>query len=301
VGSLSNTMYKDLTEEAIPEIQYGEEFSLRVKDKSTILSGIDVSALPPLSGYYGTVAKKGAKVPLMGEYVPIYATHKYGKGTVGSFMCDLGGEWSEPFVRSDVGKALIMNIIESIFPLEAIRADGIKYELKSDNYLHLVNIHGVSDGQTIDVKVTPVSEHLQHLQGKIEVFRAESNSRFTFLITEPGLYKITVVSSDSEGATVSELPIYKTFSYSEEYDTFSANAEDGAKLMSELADTGGGVVVLDPVDVFGSLSETLNVKYDPRFILIITAIILILLDIAVRKFKFKWLHEIIRERKNDMQ
>ena len=71
--------------------------------------------------------------------------------------------------------------------------------------------------------------------------------------------------------------------------------------MSALAKSGGGVEVLDPVDIFGSLSETLTRKYDPRFILIITAIVLILLDIAVRKFKFKWLHEIIRERKNDGQ
>jgi len=31
--------------------------------------------------------------------------------------------------------------------------------------------------------------------------------------------------------------------------------------------------------------------------LIIAAIVLFLLDVAVRKFKFKWIHEIIRERK----
>ena len=37
---------------------------------------------------------------------------------------------------------------------------------------------------------------------------------------------------------------------------------------------------------------------DPRLAFIIAAIVLFLLDIAVRKFKFKWLHEIIRERKN---
>jgi len=296
VGSIANTMYKDLTEEAIPEIQYGEEFSLTVKDRSTILSGINVKEIPTLSGYYGTVAKKGATVPLMGEYVPIYATHKYGNGTVGSFMCDIGGEWSAKFVESPVGKALIMNIVESIFPTEDVRADGIKYELKSDNYLHWINIHGVPEGQMIAVTVTPVNG-----QGKIDVVSAESNRRFTFSVTEPGLYKINIVSSGASGKIISEISVYQTFSYSEEYDTFSSSAKDGEELMSKLAKVGGGTLILDPVDVFGSLSETLTRKYDPRFILIITAIVLILLDIAVRKFKFKWLHEIIMERKKDKQ
>ena len=37
--------------------------------------------------------------------------------------------------------------------------------------------------------------------------------------------------------------------------------------------------------------------YDPRLALMITAMVLFLLDIAVRKFKFKWIHEIVREHK----
>ena len=36
---------------------------------------------------------------------------------------------------------------------------------------------------------------------------------------------------------------------------------------------------------------------DPRIVFIIIALVAFLLDVAVRKFKFKWLHEIIAERK----
>ena len=35
--------------------------------------------------------------------------------------------------------------------------------------------------------------------------------------------------------------------------------------------------------------------YDPRLAFMITAMVLFLIDILVRKFKFKWPHEIIRE------
>ncbi|MBQ7392326.1 MAG: VWA domain-containing protein, partial [Clostridia bacterium] len=226
VSSIASTMYKDLTEEAIPEIQYGKEFALTVKDKSTILNGIDSDTISTLSGYYGTVAKKGATVPLMGEYVPIYATHKYGKGTVGSFMCDIGGEWSQTFVNNLVGEALILNIVESIFPFRDVRADKIKYELQSDNYLHWINIYSDIEGQTVDVSVNPVSASLQHLWGEINVDVAESNRRFTFSITEPGLYEIRITATDEDGNILSEIPIYQAFSYSKEYDTFSTHTED---------------------------------------------------------------------------
>ncbi|MBE6585027.1 MAG: VWA domain-containing protein [Ruminococcaceae bacterium] len=297
VSSIAGTMYKDLTEEAIPEIQYGKEFNLTVKDKSTIFSGIDSNAIPPLAGYYGTVAKKDATVPLMGEYVPIYAVHKYGKGNVGSFMCDLNGEWSAAFVNNIVGQALVMNIVDSIFPFQDVRADSIKYELKADNYAHWVNIHGTPEGQTVSVTVTPVSPSLQHLYGAIDVSAAESNRRFTFSLTQPGLYEIRIISSDELGNVITEIPVYKSFSYSEEYDTFTMTAEDGASLMTEMARMSGGTEIHDPVQVFGSFTETLHEEFDPRPILIIAAIVLMLLDIAARKFKFKWLHEVIKERK----
>ncbi len=299
IGSISNTMYKDLTEEAIPEIEYGEDFNLKIKDRSPILSGIIPQAIPPLCGYYGTVAKKDATVPLMGEYVPIYATHKYGKGTVGSFMCDLGGEWSSTFMANPVGKALIENIVESIFPSQDVRADDIKFEMKSDNYLHWINIHTGLQDELVEVRVAPVSSHLQHLHGEIEVNSAESNRRFTFSIIEPGLYEIKIILSDKEGNVKSDITTYKVFSYSEEYDSFADEPNRGEALMSELADASGGRQILDPANVFASLSETLECRYDPRVILIITAIVLFLLDIAVRKFKFKWLHEIIGEQKNN--
>ena len=41
----------------------------------------------------------------------------------------------------------------------------------------------------------------------------------------------------------------------------------------------------------------IHIFYDPQKLFAILAIVLMLLDIAIRKFKFKWPHEIIRTRK----
>ena len=58
-----------------------------------------------------------------------------------------------------------------------------------------------------------------------------------------------------------------------------------------------GSVITDPAQIFTSFEEFLHRIYDPRLILLIVATVCILLDIAVRKFKFKWIHEIIRDKR----
>jgi cellobiose-specific phosphotransferase system component IIC len=47
-----------------------------------------------------------------------------------------------------------------------------------------------------------------------------------------------------------------------------------------------------------NIVHEIHKEYDPVIPFIIIAIVLFLLDIAVRKFKFKWIHELIRERKD---
>ena len=90
--------------------------------------------------------------------------------------------------------------------------------------------------------------------------------------------------------------MYKAFSYSEEYNMFYDEAE-GELLMKDLAAGGQGKVIKESHKIYEEIAKTLKRSYDPRIPFIITALVLFLLDIAVRKFKFKWIHEIIRDRK----
>ena len=93
--------------------------------------------------------------------------------------------------------------------------------------------------------------------------------------------------------------MYKSFSYSAEYLPTEDDAERLALLQS-LAELGGGTASslaegANAWDTFSGFVTELARTYDPRLILGILAIVLFLLDIAVRKFKFKWPHELIRE------
>lgn len=298
IDTLPRVMQTDLALEAIAEIEYGEEFSLSIKDKNSAVAGITEESIPPLTGYYGTVAKQSAEVPLMGKYVPIYANWTYGKGNVGSFMSDLNGEWSAAFVTDLVGQAIIKNIVSSLFPMNDVVVEDIGYEAKTDNYTTQLSIYGVGETDKIKVEVTPISEALSDLRDKgIKVSTAENNRRFSFVIKDSGLYEIKIIKSDADNNPISETVFYKTFSYSEEYNSFPEREPIGEELLALIASDGRGAVLTDATEVFANFEKTVKMSFDPRIIFLILTIIFVLLDIAVRKFKFKWPHELIRERK----
>ena len=68
-----------------------------------------------------------------------------------------------------------------------------------------------------------------------------------------------------------------------------------------MASAGKGKRIETESQVFEGLIKKLSHTFDPRLAFVIVSIVLVLLDIAVRKFKFKWLHEIIRERKEKQE
>lgn len=299
--TIPSVMQNDLALEAVAEINYGEPFKLTIKDRTPAVVGVDEALIPQLTGYYGTVAKKDAKVALMGPYVPIYAEWKYGEGNVGSFMCDLSGIWSSEFMADPVGQTIIFNIVNSIFPMNDVKADEISVALKEDNYHFQLNVHGAAETEKVEVEVTPLSKDAASaIEEGVTVTAQESNRRFNFLIEHPGLYEIVVRVIDENGLEVSRTVLYRTFSYSEEYNYFTEREPIGEELLALIASDGKGNLISDPAEAFLGFSDKLHIVVDPRIVFLILSIIFVLLDIAVRKFKFKWIHELVREHKQKM-
>ena len=82
---------------------------------SFILPEMSQEQMPPLDGTYRSKLKDGAAEILSSRYGPLYAQWSYGKGKVGSFMCDLNGNWSSDFLNSEEGAELLNNIIIALF------------------------------------------------------------------------------------------------------------------------------------------------------------------------------------------
>ena len=299
LDKVATTMREDLMVPEIKDVNYGE-FTPKVnKPGHTVFNGVDTTKIPTLSGFYGTKLKENAEAVLMGEFVPIYAQWKptdgktVAKGTVGSFMCDLNGTWSSEFIGSDTGKLLISNMISSLFPTESIRTSDIKLSLKEQNYNTQMNIFtDVPEGGTVEVKIIPTFANAE--TQILYPTSSDGFSRLSFEITQPGVYTVEVTKKDAEGNVLSRSCAFKSFSYSEEYNPFHP-VEDNQAFLAQLAADGDGFVLTETYEVFDNVVKFLHNIINPRIVFIIIALVLFLLDVAVRKFKFKWPHEIIRD------
>jgi hypothetical protein len=296
IDRVPSEMRAELELPEIKDVNY-ETFRPTISAFNSIVAGIDQKDIPNLDGFYGSRPKQGAEVVLSGKYVPIYAQWKFGEGMVGSFMCDLNGTWSTEFVGSSTGEMLVRNIVSALFPAEDIRPNSVSLSLKEENYYNRLSIFAdIAEGETIAVTVTGPAADGSVATQTLAPSAADGFSRLSITIKEPGVHQIVVQKKDADGNVIAEADTYKAFSYSQEYNVF-VNPEDGEEMMTELADGGEGMVITDPMQVFEVMVKFLHKVIDPRIAFIIISICAFLLDIAARKFKFKWPHEIVRDYK----
>jgi hypothetical protein len=121
VDRVATEMREDLMVDEIKDVNY-KTFTPKISMYNSVVAGLTQAEMPTLNGFYGVKAKQDAEVVLMGEYSPLYAQWKYGKGMVGSFMCDLNGVWSADVIGTDAATKLINNIVTTLFPVENIRS-----------------------------------------------------------------------------------------------------------------------------------------------------------------------------------
>ena len=297
VNSLPRIMREELNMKEIKAINH-EPFQPKIDTYNNVVSGIQQIDIPQLNGFYGTKLKSGAEMSLKGEFVPIYAHWKYGEGMVGSFMCDLNNVWSPDFMANATGRRILMNIVNSLFPTKNIRPMDIDVALYEENYDTSMSVYTkLNKGERIELQITSPDGNGDLTQERtITPSEDEGYSRISFSITQPGVHRLTVKKRNENGDLLAETVLYKTFSYSEEYNMFY-DPEDGKALLESIAVSGQGQMITDSFKIYQEIEKSLKRTYDPRLPFIITALVLFLLDIAVRKFKFKWPHELIRDAK----
>ncbi|MBR2612838.1 MAG: VWA domain-containing protein [Clostridia bacterium] len=290
--SLPQVMREDLQTPDIKSVNY-ETFVPTIKSYNSITNTLNPDEIPSLDGYYGVKLKEEATAVLMGNFTPIYAHWEYGKGRVGTFACDLNGTWSKEFITEDVGKTIINSIIYYLFPKESVRTSDIGVGLTGENYTtNLSIITELGEDEKIVIAITTPSLTLE----QYTLDHKTGYSRFSFVTKESGLYTINVKKVNASDTEISSTTIYKTMSYSKEYLAF--RDEVGAQeLMQTLSENTNGGVIKKAKDVFDNAVKYLHIIIDPRIVFAIIIGVAFLLDIAARKFKWKWPHEIVRDKR----
>ncbi|MBO7378097.1 MAG: VWA domain-containing protein [Clostridia bacterium] len=269
-----------------------------------------------LDGFYGVKARPNAELILKGEFeVPVYAQWKYGAGMVGSLMVDVAGRFASDFTSSDTGRTFIKNVVRNLMPDESIRPSEINVNLREENYINNMSvfaalgegekvegyIENVASGERTSLNAAGEADSSAPVYVSGALGADNGYTRASFVIKESGVYKIILSKINDEGVASSATEIYKQFSYSKEYDvTAFSDAESIAAALDTVAERGSGAHITDLEEyfrVFDGFVTVLDRVFDPTLILAITSIVLFLLEICVRKFKFKWIHEIIKERK----
>lgn len=319
--SVPNAVRDDMGAPEITDFNH-ENFQIQIGSTSDITkitvngttSHIKQEDMPTLDGFYGMKAKdadadnndltKNLQVLLKGEFTPIYTQWTYGKGKVGTFGCDLKGTWSSGFIDTPEGTAILTNIVNGLMPEENIRLESIDADFEGDNYKTQLNVYTELQGEEY-VEITVISPSADGMSASTtQKFTAgieENYSKFYFDVITPGVHEIIAQKKNAVGQVVSEKRLYKSIAYSKEYDMFYDD-EVAAALIVSIAESGHGELIDNPFQIYETASQYMHKIINPLIAFLIIVLCFFLLDIAVRKFKWKWIHELIRDKKakNDM-
>lgn len=256
-----------------------ESFFPELYNSSPILAGID--EVPPLQGYVASSPKDLAQVILISpKEDPILAVWQYGLGRAVAFTSDASGRWARDWVRW------------KNFP--TFWAQAIRYSLGEVQNVSL-EMNVIHEGESAQIVLDAFSAGGDFLNGyQIEASIVAPNGeaqrvtltqvapgRYTanFTPTEPGVYLIRFAGESEDGAALAETTGW-TMTYSPEYRRLESDLD---LLVRLTALTGGEVASADPADIF---IHNLSGSRASRPIwgwLLLTAILLLPFDIAVRR------------------
>ncbi|MCL2796548.1 MAG: VWA domain-containing protein [Firmicutes bacterium] len=268
----------------------------------------DVSAFPKIGGFYGVKAKgsrpddppesKGRTILSTPEGYPLYVEWDYGAGRVASWMSTLNGDaYSDKYLGAAAeqgGKEFVMNIVRSMMADKPVNLAGdVTFDKEKSNFLTYFRVGGLEanlkdlDAKVYGAKLPNGGVNITNTLIRIGVDSFEGS----FESADPGIYKLVITN---KGALAVEE--YFAFSYSKEFNAFpSADYRNECQaFMNKMWKTGpdgmsfmiedGGAAIFGPTAPTQTVYPPLNL----RVIFMIIAVCLFLLDIAARKFKFKW-------------
>ncbi len=253
-----------------------EDFYPSTVDASEITQNID--SVPMLHGYVSTTAKPRADVVLQSEKEePVLAVWQYGLGRTAAWTSDLSGQWTSDWLASDEGLNIIRNLIS--------------YSMRSD-ILYDIEVTGEAAGGVSEITAKiPVNQNTSEIAATIVTEDGEEYKTNMSAIL-PGEYKCTI-PTDKEGAyiiTVEEklndgtVNAYNTgfvIGYSGEYDVRKINSNG---IINELSSYENIKVITSPDEVYSSELPDTYAERDITVPLLIMAIVLLILDILLRRF-----------------
>ena len=258
-----------------------------------------ILSLPDIEGYVNSSPKLDATMVLSVDYqksstsvkaVPLYSYREHGNGRVATFTSSLSGDWLDNWSDS-VKTQLFGNILATNTPREYI------------NYPFNVIVDYKGDASEIEIipsSVNPkakASIKLTLPDGSVEEgeMNFDLNRYFTsFATPDEGRYHVEITYTYGNHSFTSDT--YFTLPYSEEYNAFAAydivNVYDFMRGVGQIATDGNLNLENDKNEV-----DTYELSF--RIPLLIAAAALFVIDVVVRKFKWKDIKGLFAKKKKE--
>lgn len=250
-------------------------FTPEITSYHSILSSVYDEGLPPLHGYVGTSPKDAATVLLTSPVKdPILVSWQYGLGKTVAWTSDLSGQWSRDYNAWGHNHILWQNIIH--YTIENYSREPIELESAlKDGEVEVTLTTSGEDDQLLDTSVQVQTPSNKNITLNLEPVR-KGVYRGRFLPEEIGSYMLKGVQKDEEQVLATGLGGI-TVPYSEEYKVAKATT------FKHFVDQVGGAYIQRAEDVFAPLDHPVKSKKSVVNGLLIMAIIIWMVDIAMRR------------------
>ncbi len=263
--------------------------------RDDVLAGI--ISLSDVGGYMNSKAKADATTVLSVDYqknqdtivqVPLYAYRDHGNGRIATFTSKLSGDWLDEWSNTEKNQ-FFGNVLVTNTPKERIDYPyDVAIDYQGDNSTVEILPSHLNPRATAGIRITSPS-------GKVteKNLTFDLNRYFTsFKTTEIGKYQIEITYSYGTHTFTSKT--YFDVSYYPEYDAFEVfditNVHDFMRNRGSVYTDGG-------VDLKLDMNTVATYEYSLRIPLLIAAVAMFVIDVFVRKTRWKDLKNFFLKKK----
>ncbi|WP_054536452.1 VWA domain-containing protein [Herpetosiphon geysericola] len=257
---------------------------------SVIMANLNTANWPQLLGYNGTMAKDNANMVLWAdEDAPLLAQWQYGLGRSVAWMSDMKGKWGTNLTRWDQFPRLIAQMVGWTLPVISNETISVNASFVGPEMEVMLVARDPNDTPITGLLVDGNVVNDGGSQAGISLVEVSAGI-YQGRISSPGAgtYFLQLAGRNSEGQAVFQETAGVIVPYSPEY----RQGQSNPNLLNTIAQRSQGRVLTDPTKVFEHSLELVTRATPIHFNLLLTALLLLLLDIAVRRLRFGQLSKV---------
>jgi Mg-chelatase subunit ChlD len=251
------------------------EFTPIITNQHNIIADAASKGLPSLLGYVAATPKSTARMLLASDQEdPILTVWQYGLGKTIAWNSDITGKWSANYVGWSDNIKLWQNMIN--WTIEKYESDYITAEVVQQGGKGVISVEAETGGQQLETTAIVVAPDMSSQE--ISLYpTVPGQYSGDFDIKSQGAYLIKVLQKEN-GETVGAASTGVSIQYSPEY-----RLDQKSDHVERLAKETNAIYIEKPEDVYKGKMKDIYGAVDITPFLLIMAIIIFLIDIALRR------------------